>query len=241
MSSHKKQQRIRYVVYKADKSGLSAANNFYTHQALITKVKHGYQMLLTVKVKHGLVKFKPLTMSIGKITKTSFSQRNKKDIWTIVVNFKSLKQLQKETLGTLHLSVPIANIHNRTFKVWFDWGVSKVLADKKSALPPTSTKKISNNQKTKTVQQPINSDKDSGKKVVQPRPITKNRDPENNAATLKQLVQYQSPTKGSALAKIPLKKYPFKGIFFIFLLPDLLIVTGCLYYWRKTLKKGMKR
>ena len=62
-----KKQFIDYAVYKADHSGISAANNFYTHRAEITKQKNRYLLTLKVKVKHGLVKFQPLQMSLGKI------------------------------------------------------------------------------------------------------------------------------------------------------------------------------
>ncbi len=83
-------------------------------------------MTLKVEVKHGMVtKFQPVSLGIGSISNLRFTKQAGKDIWTYQVHFKSLNQLKKQAQGSLRLSVPIANIHDRLFKVWFAFGVKK--------------------------------------------------------------------------------------------------------------------
>lgn len=88
----------------------------------MVKQKSGYKVTLTVRVKHGLVKFEPVSMSAGRILDRTFTHQNGKDIWTYTFHIDSIKVLKHEIAGKVRLSVPIANIHKRTFEVWFSFG-----------------------------------------------------------------------------------------------------------------------
>ena len=237
-----KKQFIDYAVYKADHSGISAANNFYTHRAEITKQKNRYLLTLKVKVKHGLVKFQPLQMSLGKIVKRNFQRIENKDCWTYITAFKSLKQLDHQISGSLRLSVPIAGINHQIFKVWFAFGVKDVakndvvqksLADSNQDNNVATTNNSSN--ESSVVSKPENQNK---RQIQRTNSVPKKK---ANDAALKQLKKYQVSPKKMVFAETALAEYPILQTVLAFLLIDLLIVAGVLGYWRWNLRKQGKQ
>lgn len=194
-------------------------------------------MTLTVKAKHGLVKFNPLTVSIGKIIKKTETQQGKNDVWKYAIKFNSLKQLNKAALGTLHLSVPIANIRNQTFKVWFNWGVKKIQANSavNNALgkSDSNTANLNSDNSTPNPSKPISdvSKDDDVRKIEKVK--TKKIDPEENS---RKLAKYQVSPKVKKSAVIALNNYPIGRTVFIFLLIDCLVIAGAIYFRRKIIR-----
>ena len=116
-------QDVKYTVLNSQRSGNSEANNYYTHTAHVVKTgNNGYDVTLTVSVKHGLVSFTPLRMAAGPITGVSAAQSNGLDEWHYTFHINDYTALDNPVAGSIRISVPIANINNQTFNVWFIFG-----------------------------------------------------------------------------------------------------------------------
>lgn len=234
-------------MYKKDHSGVSAANNFYTHEAKVVKQKSGYNVTLTVKVKHGLVKFEPVSMSAGRIFDRTFTHQNGKDIWTYTFHIDSIKVLEHEIAGKVRLSVPIANIHQRTFEVWFSFG--KLDLRKGSITQKQSA--ISNETESKTSTTTDSASPTSSKKsaAATQAPLAE------KAATKPEKVESQATLPGKkALAKydvlpkdkqptyadVALIKYPILEEVIIFIVLTGAIVGVTLFLSKKVKKKEEK-
>lgn len=199
-----------------------------------------------------MVKFNPLTVSIGQITHKSFRRTGNKDIWTYSVKFKSLAQLKKQSSGTLHLSVPIANIHDQTFKVWFAWGV-KNLRHNSSPASLISASKMSKNNANKSTNAVPNentnvgavapSSSASSKNDVRNKPNSDVKKSENTADDAEQitpsdLAKYSVSPKKQTYADIALVNYPFIPVILIFFVLDFLVIVGAIVLRRKIVKGG---
>lgn len=197
-------------------------------------------MTLYVKVKHGLVKFKPLTMSLGKIENRTFETKNGHDIWTYQVAFKSLDQLNKASSGSLHLSVPIANIHDQTFEVWYEWGVKKVAhntaADKVLAGSSSASSDKENNEPIASSPSNSTSATPSAKTSVS-EPVDKSADADS-AVTPADLAKYKVSPKKQTYAETALINYPFAQTILIFVILDAIVIAGAISLRRKFLKGG---
>lgn len=229
-------------MYKADHSGVSAANNFYTHHARVEKVKHGYVMTLKVEVKHGMVtKFQPVSLGIGSLSGLHLTKQNGKDAWTYQVHFKSLDQLKKQVQGSLRLSVPIANIHDRLFKVWFAFGVKNVahsstvgkeLADAdNNDSNDASASSTSNGENT---QSKISRTKSQSKPDVKTKKV-KTSNPKAKTPTH---VAKVAPKK-KTMATVAAVEYPFLPVIMGFVVFDAAII-GLAIYLRNKVLKGKK-
>lgn len=171
-------------------------------------------------------------MGLGPIISRKRSEEKGQDVWTYEVRFSSLSDLKKEISGKMRLSVPIAQIHQRVFKVWFKFGLAKVDQASKSLLP--------NNQD--------NSDQASeAKKQVMPQasqmrkiPQASSRNGDSRANNPgKALAKYQVSPKTRKLAEIAIVKYPIGLTVTIFTLIDCLIIALAIYLRKRM--KGKKK
>lgn len=246
ISADKKIQTIDYAVYKADHSGISAANNFYTHCAKIEKVKHGYVMNLKVEVKHGMVtKFEPISIGIGIISNRHFTRQAGKDVWSYQVHFNSLDQLKKQVEGSLRLSVPIADIHNRLFKVWFAFGVKDVAHNAEtSAIASTesadsvSSADVNNDQAVNANTNAENGENNS----PSTQPAIKQSSANKSIQAPKSQTQPVSKVKPKkkTMATIAAVEYPFLPVIAGFAIFDAAII-GLAFYLRNRILKGKKK
>ena len=186
-------------------------------------------MTLKVEVKHGMVtKFQPVSLGIGSISNLRFTKQAGKDIWTYQVHFKSLNQLKKQAQGSLRLSVPIANIHDRLFKVWFAFGVknvahsstvSKALTEANSSTDSSSTSKDAENATSSA--QP------------QSKPVKKQQASSNSSVK----PSAKTTPKKKKMATIAAVEYPFLTVIAGFLAFDAAIIGLAFYLRNKILKR----
>lgn len=199
-------------------------------------------LTLKVKVKHGLVKFQPLQMSLGKIVKRNFQRIGNKDCWTYVTAFKSLKQLDHQNSGSLRLSVPIAGINHQVFKVWFAFGIKDVAKNDvvQKSLEDSNKDSISSiTTNSSSESTTASKSKNQNESQLQQTNATPKR--KQNDAALKRLKKYQVSPKKMTFAETALAEYPILPAVLTFLLIDLIIVAGVLGYWRWSLRKQGKR
>lgn len=210
----------------------------------MVKQKSGYKVTLTVRVKHGLVKFEPLSISAGRILDRTFTHQNGKDIWTYTFHISSIKVLEHEISGRVRLSVPIANIHQQTFEVWFSFGkldlrkgtiIQKQSAisnetESKTSIPPHSASTTSSKTSTAATQAPLAEEA-----------ATKPEKAESQAAlpSKKALAKYDvlPKDKQPTYADVALIKYPILEEVIIFIVLAGAIVGVTLFLSKKVKKK----
>lgn len=116
-------QDIGYAVYKEDQSGLSDANAYYTHSAHVVKTgSTGYDVTLTVKAPTGLVSFTPLSMAAGPIVGHSKTTQGGNDLWTYTFHIANAAALNQPVAGQIRVGVPMMNMPNTNYRVWFKFG-----------------------------------------------------------------------------------------------------------------------
>ena len=123
---NKQVQDIGYTVYKADQSGLSDANAFYTHTAHVVKTGNsGFDVTMTVQGAHGAATFSPIAMAAGPITNKTHNLSGGKDIWTYTFHISNANALNQRTAGQILVGVPILNMPAQNYQVWFDFHGAK--------------------------------------------------------------------------------------------------------------------
>lgn len=196
---------------------------------------------MKVKVKHGLVKFRPLSISLGPITSRKFYRDGKMDVWTYSTHIKSLKQLQKEASGSLKLSVPIANINNRTFKVWFVFGAKDVSHSSTVVAALNKDSDTNNSANTATANSATeNSNSDNENPATESKPQKKAQASQESKAVVPKATKPQFSPKKSTYADISLIRYPFLPVIATFIVIDGLIIAGAIIL-RKKVMKGSKK
>lgn len=197
-------------------------------------------MTLKVEVKHGMVtKFQPVSLGIGSISNLRFTKQAGKDIWTYQVHFKSLNQLKKQAQGSLRLSVPIANIHDRLFKVWFAFGVKNVAHS--STVSKALTEANSNTDSSSTSDAIPAANDDSSKDAEnatssaqpQSKPVKKQQSSSNSSVK----PGAKMTPKKKKMATIAAVEYPFLTVIAGFLAFDAAIIGLAFYLRNKILKR----
>ena len=125
---------LSYRVYKSDRSGLSIADGYYTHQAAVAKKGSRYLVTMTVKVKSGLVTFTPVNMNGQAVVNQRHYQQGGYDYWQYGFYMDNLAK--KQLSGQIKMSVPIANISNQLFNVIFSFSAGQVASS--SSAPAAS-------------------------------------------------------------------------------------------------------
>ena len=207
----------------------------------MTKQAHGYNLRFTVTVKHGLVKFNPLSVSFGKIVHKHFYQKGGKDVWTYDVHFSSLKKFQTRATGKIRLSVPIANIHNRVFKIVFVWGAkvagkSNVVASALAGSSDDSSNGVSSGT-SNSVSGTSSSENSSSEIPKSTSKIASNSTNTSNV-TPKELSKYRVSPKKEKLADIALVNYPFLPVILSFFTIGAIVIGGAIYLRKRLLKGG---
>lgn len=202
-------------------------------------------MTLKVEVKHGMVtKFQPVSLEIGSISNLRFTKQAGKDIWTYQVHFKALNQLKKQAQGSLRLSVPIANIHDRLFKVWFAFGVknvahsstvSKALTEANSSTDSSSTDSSSTSDAITAANDDSSKDAKNATSSAQPqsKPVKKQQASSNSSVK----PSAKTTPKKKKMATIAAVEYPFLPVIAGFLAFDAAIISLAFYLRNKILKR----
>lgn len=125
---------LSYRVYKSDRSGLSIADGYYTHQAAVTKKGSRYLVTMTVKVKSELATFTPVNMNGQAVVNQRHYQQGGYDYWQYGFYMDDLAK--KQLSGQIKMSVPIANISNQLFNVIFSFSAGQVASS--SSAPAAS-------------------------------------------------------------------------------------------------------
>lgn len=123
-----------YRVYKSDRSGLSIADGYYTHQAAVAKKGSRYLVTMTVKVKSELATFTPVNMNGQAVVNQRHYQQGGYDYWQYGFYMDNLAK--KQLSGQIKMSVPIANISNQLFNVIFSFSAGQVASS--SSAPAAS-------------------------------------------------------------------------------------------------------
>lgn len=125
---------LSYRVYKSDRSGLSIADGYYTHQAAVAKKGSRYLVTMTVKVKSELATFTPVNMNGQAVVNQRHYQQGGYDYWQYGFYMDNLAK--KQLSGQIKMSVPIANISNQLFNVIFSFSAGQVTSS--SSAPAAS-------------------------------------------------------------------------------------------------------
>lgn len=125
---------LSYRVYKSDRSGLSIADGYYTHQAAVAKKGSRYLVTMTVKVKSELATFTPVNMNGQAVVNQRHYQKGGYDYWQYGFYMDNLAK--KQLSGQIKMSVPIANISNQLFNVIFSFSAGQVASS--SSAPAAS-------------------------------------------------------------------------------------------------------
>lgn len=125
---------LSYRVYKSDRSGLSIADGYYTHQAAVAKKGSRYLVTMTVKVKSELATFTPVNMNGQAVVNQRHYQQGGYDYWQYGFYMDDLAK--KQLSGQIKMSVPIANISNQLFNVIFSFSAGQVASS--SSAPAAS-------------------------------------------------------------------------------------------------------
>lgn len=125
---------LSYRVYKSDRSGLSIADGYYTHQAAVAKKGSRYLVTMTVKVKSELATFTPINMNGQAVVNQRHYQQGGYDYWQYGFYMDNLAK--KQLSGQIKMSVPIANISNQLFNVIFSFSAGQVASS--SSAPAAS-------------------------------------------------------------------------------------------------------
>lgn len=125
---------LSYRVYKSDRSGLSIADGYYTHQAAVAKKGSRYLVTMTVKVKSELATFTPVNMNGQAVVNQRHYQQGGYDYWQYGFYMDNLAK--KQLSGQIKMSVPIANISNQLFNVIFSFSAGQVASS--SSTPAAS-------------------------------------------------------------------------------------------------------
>lgn len=125
---------LSYRVYKSDRSGLSIADGYYTHQAAVAKKGSRYLVTMTVKVKSELATFTPVNMNGQAVVNQRHYQQGGYDYWQYGFYMDNLAK--KQLSGQIKMSVPIANISNQLFNVIFSFSAGQAASS--SSTPAAS-------------------------------------------------------------------------------------------------------
>lgn len=217
-------------------------DSFCTHRAKLTKTGKSYNLQLVVKAKHDVLLFKPLKLSIGPIIDSTFKAGTNIDTWTYVVKLKDLKQLENDVSETFRLSMPTANINDKTFKAWLKFNVKVASSDTDKMITSTTQKNTVSSQNTNQLQK--NNSSLSENKVNKNQTTSvqdKKIKPAASSLSPASLIKYRiSPEKGK-YADIALINYPILPTVLIFLFLDIIVITAAIWLRKKEVKRNHEK
>lgn len=118
-------QYLPYTVLNADRSGISMANNYFTHTAKVVRVSNGYDVYLTVQETAGLVDFTPVAVNGSPVFASTKTRVGGDDVWRFAFHIARASQLDDLLSARIQMSVAIAGIHDVPFVIWFEFGRSQ--------------------------------------------------------------------------------------------------------------------
>lgn len=217
-------------------------DSFCTHKAKLTKIGKSYNLQLVVKAKHDVLLFEPLKLSIGPIIDSTFKAGTNIDTWTYVVKIKNLKRLGNDVLETFRLSMPTANIHDKTFKAWLRFNVKVASYATNEMITSTTQKNIVPNQHTKQLPKDNSSlSKNKVNKNQIPSEQNKKIQPAASSLSPASLIKYRISPEKEKYANIALINYPILPTVLIFLFLDIIVITAAIWLRKKEVKKNHEK
>lgn len=197
-------------------------------------------MQLTVRVKKGLVSFKPLRAAGQRVFGVKHYVSGNQDCWRYSFKVKNLAVLRHPVYASMKLSVPVAGIKQRHFQVWLMFGkkttqssavVQRALAQGDSA-PAAAT---AGNAAAPTAAPSATTASPAAafpaSSVASARPT-----PKNSGASKSSLAAATPKVAHQKQAVIPLRHYPTIWVAAAFLVSAGLIIA-ITYFWRRRLLK----
>lgn len=233
---------LSYRVYKSDRSGLSIADGYYTHQAAVAKKGSRYLVTMTVKVKSELATFTPVNMNGQAVVNQRHYQQGGYDYWQYGFYMDDLAK--KQLSGQIKMSVPIANISNQLFNVIFSFSAGQVASSSSApaaSLPAAATSESS--AETADASQvetsdPVTSDAELTSSSSSPAEVSQMSKTAQALKEAKAGVRQVKATPAGTLVQQELAEYPYLPLISLLLLANLGGLGILVFYlYKRKIKK----
>lgn len=233
---------LSYRVYKSDRSGLSIADGYYTHQAAVAKKGSRYLVTMTVKVKSELATFTPVNMNGQAVVNQRHYQQGGYDYWQYGFYMDNLAK--KQLSGQIKMSVPIANISNQLFNVIFSFSAGQVASSSSApaaSVPAAATSESS--AETADASQvetsdPVTSDAELTSSSSSPAEVSQMSKTAQALKEAKAGVRQVKATPAGTLVQQELAEYPYLPLISLLLLANLGGLGILVFYlYKRKIKK----
>lgn len=233
---------LSYRVYKSDRSGLSIADGYYTHQAAVAKKGSRYLVTMTVKVKSELATFTPINMNGQAVVNQRHYQQGGYDYWQYGFYMDNLAK--KQLSGQIKMSVPIANISNQLFNVIFSFSAGQVASSSSApaaSVPAAATSESS--AETADASQvetsdPVTSDAELTSSSSSPAEVSQMSKTAQALKEAKAGVRQVKATPAGTLVQQELAEYPYLPLISLLLLANLGGLGILVFYlYKRKIKK----
>lgn len=233
---------LSYRVYKSDRSGLSIADGYYTHQAAVAKKGSRYLVTMTVKVKSELATFTPVNMNGQAVVNQRHYQQGGYDYWQYGFYMDDLAK--KQLSGQIKMSVPIANISNQLFNVIFSFSAGQVASSSSApaaSVPAAATSESS--AETADASQvetsdPVTSDAELTSSSSSPAEVSQMSKTAQALKEAKAGVRQVKATPAGTLVQQELAEYPYLPLISLLLLANLGGLGILVFYlYKRKIKK----
>lgn len=233
---------LSYRVYKSDRSSLSIADGYYTHQAAVAKKGSRYLVTMTVKVKSELATFTPVNMNGQAVVNQRHYQQGGYDYWQYSFYMDNLAK--KQLSGQIKMSVPIANISNQLFNVIFSFSAGQVASSSSApadSVPAAATSESS--AETADASQvetsdPVTSDAELTSSSSSPAEVSQMSKTAQALKEAKAGVRQVKATPAGTLVQQELAEYPYLPLISLLLLANLGGLGILVFYlYKRKIKK----
>ncbi|MFR0601151.1 NEAT domain-containing protein [Lactobacillus equicursoris] len=233
---------LSYRVYKSDRSGLSIADGYYTHQAAVAKKGSRYLVTMTVKVKSELATFTPVNMNGQAVVNQRHYQQGGYDYWQYGFYMDNLAK--KQLSGQIKMSVPIANISNQLFNVIFSFSAGQVASSSSApaaSVPAAATSESSAetaNASQVETSDPVTSDAELTSSSSSPAEVSQMSKTAQALKEAKAGVRQVKATPAGTLVQQELAEYPYLPLISLLLLANLGGLGILVFYlYKRKIKK----
>lgn len=233
---------LSYRVYKSDRSGLSIADGYYTHQAAVAKKGSRYLVTMTVKVKSELATFTPVNMNGQAVVNQRHYQQGGYDYWQYGFYMDNLAK--KQLSGQIKMSVPIANISNQLFNVIFSFSAGQVASS--SSAPAASVPAVATSESSAETadasqvetSDPVTSDAELTSSSSSPAEVSQMSKTAQALKEAKAGVRQVKATPAGTLVQQELAEYPYLPLISLLLLANLGGLGILVFYlYKRKIKK----
>lgn len=233
---------LSYRVYKSDRSGLSIADGYYTHQAAVAKKGSRYLVTMTVKVKSELATFTPVNMNGQAVVNQRHYQQGGYDYWQYGFYMDNLAK--KQLSGQIKMSVPIANISNQLFNVIFSFSAGQVASSSSApaaSVPAAATSESSTETADASqveTSDPVTSDAELTSSSSSPAEVSQMSKTAQALKEAKAGVRQVKATPAGTLVQQELAEYPYLPLISLLLLANLGGLGILVFYlYKRKIKK----